>query len=268
VNSARMEVLEQKRKINSCPTELAEHCVIQMTSKKVMWPLSSAFFFLTLIVPIQFSALDSKERATDDFQIGLKFLRFARYDSAIHRLENRLKYQADFSEVFVPLGMACLFAGRFDQALSSFQEALVKDNRNPDAHVGVGHFYYAKAGLRDKNMFLDVRVLTENQNLCSDDTVRLFIQKGVEAYTKVIEINPRYRSDIWHDPDCACSEFNSVDLHNSLGCGYWMLGNIALAKKEFESAHSLDANDADSATLLELLNKHSASTRKNAKGHE
>jgi len=239
-----------------------------MTSPKMMRPLSSALLFLTLIVPIRFSSLDTKVKASDDFQIGLKFLRFARYDSAIHKFENKLKYQPDFSEVLVPLGIACLFAGRFDQALSTFQHALAKDMRNPDAHVGVGHFFYVKAGLRDKNMFLDARVLTENQTLCSDDSVRLLIEKGVEAYKKVLEINPHYRSNIWHDPDCGCREFNSVDIHNSLGCGYWALGNFALAKKEFESALSLDANDADSATLLELLHKHSASTTKNAKGHE
>jgi len=224
-------------------------------SRKLRRPLSCAFFFMILVLPIQFSTFRSSGQAKDDFQIGLMFLRFARYDSAIYRLENKLKQQPEFFNALVPLGIAYLLQGHFDQAFQSFQQALAKDLSNLDAYVGVGHYYYAKAGLRDTGMYLDVENFTKNIKSFGDDSTCSLIEQGLKAYRNVIEIDPNYRSDIWHDPDCVCSKFNIVDIHNSLGFGYWALRKPDLARKEFEKSLSLDPNDGDSSVLLELLSK-------------
>ena len=155
----------------------------------------------------------------------------------------------------VPLGVAYLRAGKVEEASQLFRQILATDSKNLDALVGLGHSFFVLAGVRDRELFLNIEDLSADLTKFSLNEIRSLIERGMKAYKNVLASSPEFSSELWSDPDCSCSTFNNVDIHNTIGFGYWALGKTDSARVEFERALSLDPRDGDAAALLRHLSE-------------
>lgn len=148
------------------------------------------------------SSKQIKKRREEYLKLGRGEERYIRQPVPVPTEERPARQIEGSTEFYFDEGLQFARAGRFDEAIVSFEKAIEINPLHYRAMSNLGLVY--------KNIFL------ENQN-------PEFLEEAIEWYNKAIEVNP-----------------NFSDVYNNLGDAYFNQQKYAQAEKIFKEAVRLD----------------------------
>ena len=188
------------------------------------------------------------EQSLTDMRRGMGEMSVANYQAASNSFARAVIKNSKDPLPYLLLGASLYWAGKVDDAVSEYNEALRLDPKNPLAYQLLGIAAGWKGDVQQaQNYFLKANALDPNKadthmNLGSTYAVQRNWDKSLEHFRRAVELDPR-----------------SPLFHYQLGTLYEDLGRDALAEESFHKALKYFSNYEDAmlslGALYEKLNR-------------
>ena len=184
---------------------------------------------------------EHEKAAKAAFELGVKYGRAGRYEEAVGAFEDAVLYNPEHADAQFGLGHALYDLGRWAGAAEAFKRAAAIDQKDSEAFNYLGAAYF-RQGLYDKAIEAYKEALILNPDLTDAR------YNAANAFYKL----GRYEPAIRYYKDAIQFRPKSAELFNDMGVAYAEWGRYGEATEAFKRATKHDADDAYAHNNLAL----------------
>jgi tetratricopeptide (TPR) repeat protein len=112
--------------------------------KRILKTVPFAVLAVAALMSMTFTAQAASEKAKEAFNKGVTAKQAGKVDDAIAAYKEAIGVDADYVDAYMNLGAVYFEKGSFDDALKSFQSASEKDPKNAEAFANIGKVQFTK----------------------------------------------------------------------------------------------------------------------------
>jgi len=203
--------------------------------------LAAALFLLLLYALFQ-PYTDPRDFSVPHYKLGIEYERAGRWDQALSHYQQALRYRQDDPRFHLAFGRAQEQRGDLDQALASYRKVLSLDPGSLEGHAGLAGAYALKGAVPEaiQEYREALRINPEAAEVLNNLGV-LFARQGrlpeaIAAYQEALRLNP-----------------NLAEAYNNLGVVYWQKSSLSEARRAFQEALKRDPRHPAARANLDRL---------------